>query len=130
MADSISSSQSSSKRPLGDALLELEPLPHYPKDPLARRLGVGGGLTNGVPEFMKPAAQPEAEDTSLTPRPRPPLLGRTSIEARDTPFLTTNKQIATRWPSPGVSTHGASQTFKKPVTCKSCAQRRRPGLGL
>lgn len=34
MADSISSSQSSSKRPLGDALLKLEPLPYYPKDPL------------------------------------------------------------------------------------------------
>lgn len=41
MADSISSSQSSSKRPLGDALLELEPQPYHPKDPLAQSLGCG-----------------------------------------------------------------------------------------
>lgn len=38
MAESISSSQSSSKRPLGDVLLELEPQLHHPKGLLSWRL--------------------------------------------------------------------------------------------
>lgn len=60
MADSISSSQSSSRRPLGDALLELEPptaSPWEPTWPEARLwmldLPVGLLVSGGVPEFMK-----------------------------------------------------------------------------
>lgn len=41
MAESISSSQSSSKRPLGEALLELEPQLRHSKGPPGQRLGYG-----------------------------------------------------------------------------------------
>lgn len=140
MADSISSSQSSSRRPLGDALLELEPQPHHPKDspcPEPRVWVVDspvGSLNSQSQEILseEPAAQQEAGDTFLTLRPRPPLLGRTSTEARETPFLTTRKHTAARSTQPW-SKHAAgtpAQPFKEPGTWKSCAQRRRPGLGL
>lgn len=41
MAESISSSQSSSKRPLGEALLQLEPQLHHSRGPPGQRLGYG-----------------------------------------------------------------------------------------
>ena len=41
MAESISSSQSSSKRPLGEAFLQLEPQLHHSRGPPGQRLGYG-----------------------------------------------------------------------------------------